>query len=300
MFAVTKYFTKMRAIGLYFCKGEDDTELTFKAGDVIEQVKPSQEPGWFSGTLNNKKGLFPGNYVRFESDPPQDTLITKEPSIILDSLPDKRIQSIYRDKFTGTAYSSKSSSLESLNSKPVPPVKPSELKATSNESISGTILSRISALGMEPQYQSSSSLSSQGQTAKSKVKPPLPNRPSTSVHAQFDPIPVVADKKERPPIPRRPPENHDPFADIPISNVSKSVSSSLKLKIPLDKLKLYQQLFDNHDRFKRGFLSSTLIKSIWARSQLDPLILGRIWELLVPASSGPGLDASEFCIGKLH
>lgn len=26
--------------------------------------------GWFSGELNGKRGLFPGNYCRFEEDPP--------------------------------------------------------------------------------------------------------------------------------------------------------------------------------------------------------------------------------------
>ena len=35
-------------------------------------VHPSEEEGWFMGTLesNNIFGIFPGNYVRFEEDPP--------------------------------------------------------------------------------------------------------------------------------------------------------------------------------------------------------------------------------------
>ncbi|XP_072002218.1 rho GTPase-activating protein 26 isoform X2 [Engystomops pustulosus] len=54
-----------RAKALYACKAEHDSELSFTAGTVFENVHPSQEPGWLEGTLNGKTGLIPENYVEF-------------------------------------------------------------------------------------------------------------------------------------------------------------------------------------------------------------------------------------------
>lgn len=54
-----------RAKALYACKAEHDSELSFTAGTVFENVHPSQEPGWLEGTLDGKTGLIPENYVDF-------------------------------------------------------------------------------------------------------------------------------------------------------------------------------------------------------------------------------------------
>ncbi|KAG9490722.1 rho GTPase-activating protein 26 isoform X1 [Eleutherodactylus coqui] len=54
-----------RAKALYACKAEHDSELSFTAGTVFENVHPSQEPGWLEGMLNGKTGLIPENYVEF-------------------------------------------------------------------------------------------------------------------------------------------------------------------------------------------------------------------------------------------
>ncbi|XP_018106629.1 rho GTPase-activating protein 26 isoform X1 [Xenopus laevis] len=54
-----------KAKALYACKAEHDSELSFSAGTVFENVCPSQEPGWLEGTLNGKTGLIPENYVEF-------------------------------------------------------------------------------------------------------------------------------------------------------------------------------------------------------------------------------------------
>ncbi|KAM9311367.1 rho GTPase-activating protein 26 isoform 2-T2 [Gastrophryne carolinensis] len=54
-----------KAKALYACKAEHDSELSFTAGTVFENVHPSQEPGWLEGTLNGKIGLIPENYVEF-------------------------------------------------------------------------------------------------------------------------------------------------------------------------------------------------------------------------------------------
>ena len=284
----------MRAIGLYFCQGEDDTELTFTAGDVIERVKPSEEPGWFWGVLNNKQGLFPGNYTRFESDPIQDSKVqlSEESTKIADSLPAQRIQSIYRDKFAGTLYTSQ----ENLASKPLPPKKPTDLQLSSNESISSRIQS------FEQQARTSiSSIGNAGNMSNQKVKPPVPNRPSSSVSTKFD-VSKSAEllSKAKPPIPTRPPEQIDPFSDMfgttSINYSNHSSSNARPIPIPPQQLQLYQELFEKHDRFKRNFLSATLIRSIWAKSQLDPMTLGLIWNML--HNTAEGLCQSEFCIGN--
>uniref|UniRef100_A0A7N9CMV0 Rho GTPase-activating protein 26 n=1 Tax=Macaca fascicularis TaxID=9541 RepID=A0A7N9CMV0_MACFA len=60
---VSTPFRKAKA--LYACKAEHDSELSFTAGTVFDNVHPSQEPGWLEGTLNGKTGLIPENYVEF-------------------------------------------------------------------------------------------------------------------------------------------------------------------------------------------------------------------------------------------
>ncbi|XP_060096517.1 rho GTPase-activating protein 26 isoform X2 [Heteronotia binoei] len=60
---ISSPFRKARA--LYACKAEHDSELSFTAGTIFDNVHPSQEPGWLEGTLNGKTGLIPENYVEF-------------------------------------------------------------------------------------------------------------------------------------------------------------------------------------------------------------------------------------------
>ncbi|KGL72564.1 Rho GTPase-activating protein 26, partial [Tinamus guttatus] len=54
-----------QARALYACKAEHDSELSFTAGTVFDNVHPSQEPGWLEGTLGGRTGLIPENYVEF-------------------------------------------------------------------------------------------------------------------------------------------------------------------------------------------------------------------------------------------
>uniref|UniRef100_A0A8B9KMD8 Rho GTPase activating protein 26 n=1 Tax=Astyanax mexicanus TaxID=7994 RepID=A0A8B9KMD8_ASTMX len=57
--------TKTKARALYACKAEHDSELSFIAGTIFENVHPSREPGWLEGTLDGRTGLIPENYVEF-------------------------------------------------------------------------------------------------------------------------------------------------------------------------------------------------------------------------------------------
>uniref|UniRef100_A0A4W4EJX0 Rho GTPase-activating protein 26 n=1 Tax=Electrophorus electricus TaxID=8005 RepID=A0A4W4EJX0_ELEEL len=54
-----------KARALYACKAEHDSELSFFAGTIFENVHPSREPGWLEGTLDGRTGLIPENYVEF-------------------------------------------------------------------------------------------------------------------------------------------------------------------------------------------------------------------------------------------
>ncbi|KAJ8657468.1 hypothetical protein O0I10_006770 [Lichtheimia ornata] len=57
----------MKAIAIYNCTADDDEELSFKEGDILTDVKKSNEDGWYEGRLEatNTRGLFPYNYVKF-------------------------------------------------------------------------------------------------------------------------------------------------------------------------------------------------------------------------------------------
>ena len=50
---------------LYACDGEEESELSFRPGQIIRELKKSNEPGWLLGTLNGKVGLVPRNYITF-------------------------------------------------------------------------------------------------------------------------------------------------------------------------------------------------------------------------------------------
>ena len=51
---------------------ENDDELTLHVGDIITDVD-QQDGGWWEGTLNSNRGVFPDNFVEViaKSVPPQ-------------------------------------------------------------------------------------------------------------------------------------------------------------------------------------------------------------------------------------
>ena len=50
-------------IALFNYDAEEDHELTFKSGDIVEFLGKISED-WWVGRLGNKTGLFPSNYVK--------------------------------------------------------------------------------------------------------------------------------------------------------------------------------------------------------------------------------------------
>jgi hypothetical protein len=49
---------------LYNFSGEQQTDLSFYAGDVINIVGEDDGSGWLSGELNGYVGIFPASYVQ--------------------------------------------------------------------------------------------------------------------------------------------------------------------------------------------------------------------------------------------
>ncbi|XP_008588995.1 PREDICTED: SH3 domain-containing protein 19 [Galeopterus variegatus] len=55
---------RRKAKALYDFHGENEDELSFKAGDIITELE-SVDDDWMSGELMGKSGIFPKNYVQF-------------------------------------------------------------------------------------------------------------------------------------------------------------------------------------------------------------------------------------------
>lgn len=48
---------------IFTFKGENNDELCFKKGDIIT-ITQREDGGWWEGTLEEKTGWFPSNYVK--------------------------------------------------------------------------------------------------------------------------------------------------------------------------------------------------------------------------------------------
>lgn len=53
----------MEAIVEYNYEAQEPDELTLKKGDVITEIKVMLG-GWWEGTLRDKRGMFPDNFVK--------------------------------------------------------------------------------------------------------------------------------------------------------------------------------------------------------------------------------------------
>lgn len=54
-----------KAITLYPCTADNDSELSFGANETVTDIRSSREPGWIMGTINGKTGLIPENYINY-------------------------------------------------------------------------------------------------------------------------------------------------------------------------------------------------------------------------------------------
>lgn len=53
----------MEALVEYNYEAQEPDELTIRKGDVIKDIKVSNG-GWWEGTLKDKRGMFPDNFVK--------------------------------------------------------------------------------------------------------------------------------------------------------------------------------------------------------------------------------------------
>lgn len=53
----------MEAIVEYNYDAQEPDELTLKRGDIIQEIIVMQG-GWWKGTLRDKRGMFPDNFVK--------------------------------------------------------------------------------------------------------------------------------------------------------------------------------------------------------------------------------------------
>ncbi|XP_033824328.1 rho GTPase-activating protein 10 [Periophthalmus magnuspinnatus] len=53
-----------KAMAVYPCEAEHESELSFQVGAIFNSVTLSREPGWLEGELEGKRGLIPENYVQ--------------------------------------------------------------------------------------------------------------------------------------------------------------------------------------------------------------------------------------------
>lgn len=60
-----------QAKALFQYEAQNDDELTFKAGDILNVIsKDIEDKGWWKGELNGRIGVFPDNFVELIKPPP--------------------------------------------------------------------------------------------------------------------------------------------------------------------------------------------------------------------------------------
>jgi hypothetical protein len=70
---------------LYPFQAENSAELSLTKGDLI-QVCATDDAGWWEGTCQNKKGLFPANYVEIHNQQSSSLNNSNKPHINVDDL----------------------------------------------------------------------------------------------------------------------------------------------------------------------------------------------------------------------
>ncbi|XP_049788687.1 CD2-associated protein isoform X1 [Schistocerca nitens] len=65
--------SRIEAVVEFDYVAQEPDELTLRKGDVITNIK-TQPGGWWEGTLGNKRGMFPDNFVKVVSEPPDSRM----------------------------------------------------------------------------------------------------------------------------------------------------------------------------------------------------------------------------------
>lgn len=65
-------FTPDVYVGLFAYSSSEPGDLTFNQGDVIKVTK--RDGDWWTGTIGDRSGIFPANYVK-KQDQPQEVSV---------------------------------------------------------------------------------------------------------------------------------------------------------------------------------------------------------------------------------
>lgn len=69
---------------MYTYESSEQGDLTFQQGDVILVTK--KDGDWWTGTVGDKSGVFPSNYVRLKDSEVNPALTVSSPFLCSDSL----------------------------------------------------------------------------------------------------------------------------------------------------------------------------------------------------------------------
>lgn len=82
--SVSRCFSPPEFIAMYTYESSEQGDLTFQQGDVILVTK--KDGDWWTGTVGDKSGVFPSNYVRLKDSEVNPHLTVSSPFLFSDSL----------------------------------------------------------------------------------------------------------------------------------------------------------------------------------------------------------------------
>lgn len=82
--SVSRCFSPPEFIAMYTYESSEQGDLTFQQGDVILVTK--KDGDWWTGTVGDKSGVFPSNYVRLKDSEVNPRLTVSSPFLRGDSL----------------------------------------------------------------------------------------------------------------------------------------------------------------------------------------------------------------------
>lgn len=312
----------MRAIALYACSGSDESELSFKEGNIIykggtsNSVLPADEDGWYIGEFQGTKGLFPGNYVRFEEEYPAEfgagilktakaeeavatyTRISNIPIQVPDRpykpysiAPSSRISALE----TRRTLSNKS--IDLIQAKGVPtksyiPPAPTNYTVETEHKLPPAVAPLLPKRPPPPPVKSAKVLelakanlnSTKFQNSQSSIESQDSGRGSESSLSKVSQLKGMFEsagqKLQTRCLKAEPNSSRSSIAIVSTSNneiYSSNSGPNLSSPIPADSLPRYRVLFAQIDIFKRSILSGKQVLQVWLKSGMDTYFLGSIW-----------------------
>ncbi|ORY39286.1 hypothetical protein BCR33DRAFT_720124 [Rhizoclosmatium globosum] len=274
----------LTAVALFDCVGDIDSELTFKKGDTLVDVKAAPEEGddWFVGRIENttKLGLFPGNYVKFVETPtvaekpfiplkPSELKASQQSTIRSEPSPEPKqapwVNQVSLKPVASTPVTSATNAINPVSSStnkrtPPPPPPTTSLSAK---------LANIPGLGPSSLPSSSTPTQTVPQTqqlplsyARAKAPPPPPSKASIT--------PTLTPKT--------------------ITSTAQATGTTTPLTPSPQHILLYAQAFDSFAALLNPgapgpvdelTLTPKQVRTIWLRSRLDNRTLGRVWDLVM-------------------